>query len=76
MADDDRKTRKTVLEALFEIVDKAEEIEDVLILYVTKDGHYVSADNDLGAAHAIFMMEACKHWIIDRIVPSPEETGG
>lgn len=66
------KEKKTVLEALFEVVDQADNIEDILIIYAKKGGKYGSGDNDLSVSDALFLLETYKHFMLSQIVPKAD----
>ena len=47
------------------IAGKADEIDEIIVLYCTKDGKAGSFDNDLTVAVVLLMIEQFKRWLLE-----------
>jgi len=50
----------------FKLASKAEKIDQVLVIYHTEKG-MSTLDNGLTIESCLFLMEACKHWMMSKV---------
>jgi hypothetical protein len=60
------KPRESASDCLIRAIERAEDFDDVVVLYSRKDGKIGCMENDVTISDAIFIMEMCKHYLLDR----------
>lgn len=54
-----------VIDIAEKIAGKAEEIDEILVLYCTKDGRTGSMDNNLTVSVVLLLVENFKRWLLE-----------
>lgn len=54
----------TIVELAADLASKADEIEDVLVIYSKKNGGYSSLDTGMTVSDSMWFLEVFKYWLL------------